>query len=90
MIPLFAVEATTPPPVPDASGGRVERCRRCRRPLKDPESLGFHIGPKCREHLGITPSRRPVRVGGVRVWPYVEGQGDLLRLDGEQEEAEQP
>lgn len=83
MIPLFVVQTTTRPTV-QAAPGVVERCRRCKRLIKDPESLGYHIGPKCREHLGIEP-RRPVRVGGVQAWRDIPGQADLLDGGDEQE-----
>jgi len=53
------------------------RCRRCHRPLTDPVSLGYRIGPDCRARLGIGP-RRPVRLPRVRVCGDVDGQLDLL------------
>ena len=59
------------------------RCRRCHRPLTDPASLGYRIGPDCRELLGIAP-RRPVRLTGVRVCGDVTGQLDLLNLTTEE------
>lgn len=52
-------------------------CRRCHRALTDPVSLGYSIGPTCRERLGIT-GRRAVRLARVRAGGEVPGQGDLL------------
>lgn len=62
-------------PEPDAcvSG----ECRRCHRALKDPVSLGYAIGPTCRERLGIT-GRRAVRLARVRAGGDVPGQLDVL------------
>ncbi|MEV0585228.1 DUF6011 domain-containing protein [Nonomuraea sp. NPDC050310] len=53
------------------------RCRACKRKLRDPESLGFVIGPTCRKKLGIE-ERRPLRLTGVRPGGDCAGQGDLL------------
>ena len=53
-------------------------CRRCHRALTDPVSLGFSIGPTCRDRLGITSRRRAVRLARVRAGGDVEGQLDVL------------
>jgi hypothetical protein len=58
------------------------RCRRCRRPLTDPASVGYRIGPDCRAALGIA-SRSPVRLTRVRPSGDVPGQTDLLDEQGD-------
>lgn len=72
MIPLFEVgePAETPGPEPGSGRREADRCRRCHRPLKDPESLGYHIGPDCRKALGITGRSARLRThrGRVRGW----------------------
>lgn len=57
---LFPLEEAPEQPGP-AGGGPAgpDRCRRCKRRIWDKESLGYHIGPRCRQLLGIdTPARR--------------------------------
>jgi hypothetical protein len=78
VIPLFGDEPEpTAPAEPSAAGAEPEVCRRCHRPLKDPVSLGYRIGPECRELLGIPPPRRSrLRFGRSRGGP-VEGQAVL-------------
>jgi hypothetical protein len=49
----------------------------CGRPIWDPVSLHYGIGPDCRRRLGIV-SRRPVRITGVPAGWDCEGQADLL------------
>ncbi|GAA4089578.1 DUF6011 domain-containing protein [Nonomuraea soli] len=56
----------------------VARCRACKRRLRDPESLGFFIGPTCRRRLGIEPGRRLRITGLPRGWE-IDGQVDLLQ-----------
>jgi hypothetical protein len=81
VIPLFGDALDDQPTRPQAGAG-PDVCRRCHRPLTDPVSLGFHIGPDCRRHLGIMPSRRRlVRLTRVRVCVPGPGQGDLLDQD---------
>ncbi|MFI6496884.1 DUF6011 domain-containing protein [Nonomuraea typhae] len=55
----------------------VARCRCCRRLLRAEESLGYGIGPDCRQRLGITPRRR-LRLARVRPGGECEGQTSLL------------
>lgn len=90
MIPLFEVGEPAGPPGPEPGSGRREadRCRRCRRPLKDPESLGYHIGPDCRKALGISGRSRRLRTGRARVrrWKPGDEQYDLLEQDQDNEE----
>jgi hypothetical protein len=72
-VTLFADEPTEPAP-----GEHSARCRRCRRELTDAESLGYSIGPVCRQRLGITSGPRVVRLARVRPCGDCDGQGDLL------------
>lgn len=55
-------------------------CRRCHRQLRDPVSLGYRIGPDCRDHLGIPRPQKPPRIG-VRWSGPVEGQTDLMKIN---------
>lgn len=88
MSTLFPVPAPQQPDGPvEHSGGGEARCRRCHRRLTDQTSLGYHIGPRCRELLGITTQsgqrwvRAPARPVSVPRRP-VPGQAELpLGLD---------
>lgn len=88
MIPLWG--DTRDEPAPEA--GPVKAiCRRCRRPLRDPVSLGFQIGPDCRDHLGIPRSRSNrvrVRLARVRYWTPGSEQPELAEEINEEEEPE--
>ncbi|MER5420357.1 DUF6011 domain-containing protein [Streptosporangium roseum] len=68
---LFAEEPDPP------SEPRAARCRCCRRLLTADDSLGYRIGRKCREKLGIT-SRKAVRPARVRSGGDVPGQTNLM------------
>lgn len=74
-MPLFGPDvapAATPAaePVP---------CRRCGRPLTDETSLGYEIGPVCRDRLGITDAR-PSIPWSCTCDP-IDGQVALFDLD---------
>lgn len=48
----------TQPPLPDSAPPaerRVVRCLRCSRPLLDPESRLYRLGPECRAMVPLTP-----------------------------------
>ncbi|MFI6156014.1 DUF6011 domain-containing protein [Kitasatospora sp. NPDC051170] len=50
---------TTPDPLPGTDTPEVLRphvtCRRCHRPLHDPESRMLRLGPECRDPSDRTP-----------------------------------
>ncbi len=70
-------EVPPPQPAGPEPAAAPAKCRKCRRPIRDPVSLGYQIGPDCRHQLGIDPPKRPPRFGSRRSGP-VEGQQDLL------------
>lgn len=86
-LPLFEVGEPADPTGPGQRDGRCEpeRCRRCRRPLRDAVSLGYRIGPDCREHLGITgrSNRRVTRLARVRRWKPGDEQPSMFEQDQE-------
>ncbi len=83
MIPFTDLPPEPTPAKPEEPA--EAKCRRCRRKLQDPVSLGFQIGPDCRDHLGIPKPQKPPRIG-VRWTGPVEGQTDLLEQDQQGDE----